>query len=581
MAALALVCAAPSVAQTKAGGTGAATTAAPPVASLEGTVVRATDGQPLKKARLTLRRVFDAQPQGLPGGPGSQEAMRMEMMMREQTRNAPYIAASDVTGKFTIPNVTPGRYRLTVERQGYVRTEYGQRQPGRAGATITLNGGQKMGDLLFRLLEDGVISGRVTDEDGEPVISGNVQVMRLAYARGQKQLVPAGGGATNDKGEYRVFGLTPGRYFVSATASPQFGGPGGARFSQESPALEEVYAPSFYPGTTDPQNAMPLQVGAGDEITSIDLSIAPQRAFRIRGRITAPPQPDASQQRRGGIQATLLRRTSSGSLGRAMAQQAQVDQEQGTFEFRAVLPGAYLLMTATSDGRRWVSHREPVDVGRADIEGINIVMGSGIDVGGKVRLEGMAGVTLNQVRVSVVPRDEQFFGVPSSVAGPDGTFTLPGLSTETYFFQVQGVPPGSYLKSARIGGEELVETGIAIPAKAGSALELVVSGNAGRVEGVVLDSDSLPAAAVTVVLVPSARRRANPTFYRTATTDAQGKFTMQSLPPGDYKLFAWDDVDPGAWQDAEFLAPFEERGAKITIAEGSALVAEVKLLINK
>ncbi|MBI3403919.1 MAG: carboxypeptidase regulatory-like domain-containing protein [Acidobacteria bacterium] len=158
---------------------------------------------------------------------------------------------------------------------------------------------------------------------------------------------------------------------------------------------------------------------------------------------------------------------------------------------------------------------------------------------------------------------------------------MPGISQETYFFSVSGLPPGFYLKSARIGGEEFVESGIALPAKAGGTVELVMSANGGRIEGSVLDAENLPAAAVTVVLVPSQKRRSNPTFYKTATSDAQGKFNMSAIPPGDYKLFAWDDVDTGAWQDPEFIAPFEARGVSVTIGEGTALVTDVKLLINK
>jgi hypothetical protein len=566
--------------QGKPQGAGGVTVLAPATAMVEGTVLSAANGQPLKKARVTLRRMFE-------GGPGAQSfpAGQGVEFPRQQGRNVPYVAVSDASGKFSIVDVQPGRYRLSVERQGYVRAEYGQRQPGRAGATLTLDAGQKLRELLFRLIEDGVITGRVTDEDGEPVVHGQVQVLRLSYQRGQKQFMTFGGAQTNDKGEYRVFGLTPGRYFLSATASVQFGGPGGTgniRFAPGSPQGEEVYAPTYYPGTTEPQNATPISVGAGDEMTGMDLSIAPQRAFRVRGRVTPPPAADDRQtQRRGGLQVLLLRRGSAGSFGRAFSQQADVEQAQGTFEFRAVLPGSYYLMAATSDGRRWVTHREPLEVGRGDVEGLHVTIGPGMDLSGRLRIEGNVPLPANRVQVMVVPQEESNFGVPSSAAGPDGTFLLPGLSAETYFLAVQGIGPGAFLKTARMGGEDVLETGITLPSKAGGQLEIVMSVNGGRIEGSVLDSENLPAAAVTVVLVPPEKRRKNSTFYKTAVSDAQGRFTLQGIAPGDYKLFAWDDVDSGAWQDPEFLAPFEARGTKVAVTEGTTLAIEVKLIVNR
>jgi len=557
--------------QAPAKSTSASAVPPPATALIEGTVTRAADGRPLKRARISLRPQAEGRPTARP---------------------RTYQASTDANGKFSISDISPGRYRLSVDRPGYVHSEYGQRQPGRPGANVSLDAGQKMRELVFRLLDDAVITGRVTDEDGEPVISGNVQTLRLSYQRGQKQFFPAGNGQTNDRGEYRIFGLAPGRYYVSAAASPQNGGPGNPRQLRELRAADgteepdEVYAPTFYPGTTDPQNAAPLQVAPGQEITGIDLSIAPQRAVRVRGRITAPPQAvdaDPSQNRRRfGIQATLLRKGAAGAFSRAFAQQADVDQDQGTFEFRAVLPGSYLIMAFTSDGRRGITHRESVEVGRSDVDGVNIVMSSGAELNGKIRVEGNAGINPQSIRLQLLPAEDSFVGGVAAMVTPEGTFTFQGISvTDKHYLTVLGLPPNFYVKSARIGGEDVTESGIQMPGKAGGTLDVVMSGNGGVIDGTVLDAESLPASAVTVVLVPAVKRRGNPTYYRAATTDSLGKFSMQGIPPGEYKLFSWDDVDPGAWQDPEFLAPYEERGLRVSVAEGATVPAEVRLLVNR
>ena len=569
------VAAAPSQAQQNPQTNASAGTAnqpAPAAALIEGTVTRASDGQPLKRARIMVMPQND--PRAMQGP-------------QQGGRRRTYQGSTDASGKFSIGNIEPGRYRLTVDRQGYVRAEYGQRAPGRPGAALTLDPGQKMRDLVFRLLDDGVITGRVTDEDGEPVIGGFVQVLRISYQRGQKQFVPTGGAQTNDKGEYRVFGLVPGRYFLSATASPQAGGPGGGRdvrIINSGENFEEVYAPSYYPGTHDPQNATALPVGPGEELAGIDLSIAPQRAYRVRGRITPPPPsasagPDAQReiQRRGGIQASLMRKTGSNGYSRAFAQQANVDFDQGTFEFRAVLPGSYVLHVFSMDGRRPITHREPLEVGRGDVEGVNIVMSAGNDISGKVRVEGAAGMDMQRLRVQAMPEEDIAGGAMAAVTA-ESSFTLQGISPgQKHFISVQGLPPGFYMKSAKIGGEEISETGMPAAGKAGT-LEIVMSANGGRIEGTVLDSENLAATAVTVVLVPMGKRRENPYFYRTTLTDALGKFSLQGVPPGEYRIFAWDDVDSGAWQDPEFLAVYEERGTRVTVVEGAILATDVKLI---
>ncbi len=563
------------LAQSQTGKAPASAAPAPATALVEGTVMRASDGKPLKRAQVTLRPQFD-------------NRAPFDLSQRnQQGRPRTFQGVTDASGKFSIAEITPGRYRLSVDRQGYVRAEYGQRAAGRPGATLTLDPGQKLKEMVFRLLDDAVITGRVTDEDGEPVVNGYVQTLRLSYQRGQKQFFPSGGAQTNDRGEYRIFGLSPGRYYVSATAGGSRGGPGGGRdfrILSNDDSQDEVYAPTFYPGTTDPQNASPMQVGPGDEIAGIDLSIAPQRAFRVRGRITAPPASNDGPQnsRRGGLQAMLMRQAAPGSYSRAFAQQGDVDQDQGTFEFRAVLPGSYVIQVISVADRRATIHRESVEVGRSDVDGVHIVMNSGVDLSGKVRLEGDAGTNLQAIRVQLIPAAETFTGGTQAAVSAEGTFNLQGVPpSEKHFVSVQGIPQNFYLKSAKIGGEEVSESGLQMSLKGGGSLEIVMNANGGRVEGTVLDTDSLPATAVTVVLVPAVKRRANSTFYRTALTDAQGKFSMIGIPPGDYKLFSWDDVDQGAWQDPEFLAPFEEKGLRITIVEGTTIPAEVRLITNK
>jgi protocatechuate 3,4-dioxygenase beta subunit len=127
-----------------------------------------------------------------------------------------YSTATDVGGSFAMKDIDPGKYRLSVNRIGFVAGEYGARGPLQSGTTLSLARGQHLQGADFRLTPHAVITGRVVDEDGEPVANAQVQAMRYRYTQGRKQLQPFGGSSTNDLGEYRMFGLAPGRYYLSA-----------------------------------------------------------------------------------------------------------------------------------------------------------------------------------------------------------------------------------------------------------------------------------------------------------------------------------------------------------------------------
>src|SRR5574340_1359530 len=195
--------------------------------TVEGLVVNAATGEPLKKAGIRLRRAD--------GGSG----------MRS------YSATTDASGKFTIADVAPGAYRLSAQRNGFVDADWN------AASAFSLSPRQRMTDVSLRMLPHGVITGRVLDEDGEPVAGINVYAMRYRYPQGRRQLSTFGEASTNDLGEYRIYGLPPGRYVLRATPRSSYGRGGPA----EQP--EEQYVPTFFPGSADAASAAPVEVGAG------------------------------------------------------------------------------------------------------------------------------------------------------------------------------------------------------------------------------------------------------------------------------------------------------------------------------
>src|SRR5262252_2818460 len=238
-----------------------------PTGRITGAVVASDNGRPVKRARVFVSAVE------LPGGRG---------------------VLTDDQGIFDLTELPAGRYTLTVSKSGFVSLSYGQRRPLQAGTPLQLADGQTLKGIQFQLPRGSVIGGRVLDEDGEAMPGVMVRVMRYQYLQGERRLTPAGVGQTDDKGQYRVWGLMPGDYYVNAVARGSafggpfgFGGPGGPGGGPGGPAAgaraalggrggrggpgpgapvgndqeQTNYAPTYFPGVGSVNEAKPIAVG--------------------------------------------------------------------------------------------------------------------------------------------------------------------------------------------------------------------------------------------------------------------------------------------------------------------------------
>ncbi|HXE75041.1 MAG TPA: carboxypeptidase-like regulatory domain-containing protein [Candidatus Xenobia bacterium] len=533
---------------------------------VEGQVVKAGTGQPLKKARVVLRK--------------------------EESQETPQTVGTDADGKFQFKNVEPGRYRVYAVRNGYVRQEYGQRGPTRPGTVLTLAPGQQLRDIVFKLQPAAVIAGRVYDEDGEAVMGARVQALQFRYFQGRRQLFPARTATTNDRGEYRLIGLAPGRYFVSVTYTPTsllmaglgFEFPGGQA------AVDEGYAPVYYPNTTDASRATPFEVKAGNEIAGIDVLLLPTRTARIRGRIF-----NAVTGKPGRESMLMIWPREEASRGFfTMSTQNRVDDPQGNFELKGVAPGSYTLVAIWWDSGKSYAARLPLDVGGNDIDGVQLTIQPGVQVAGSIRVEGaepaaaaaesteasfekQTKLDWTEVYVGLATEDWSPFGGGSARAREDGSFVIENVSDDSYRVTVSRLPPDYYLKSARMEGNDLLEEGLTIAGPPRSTLELVVSPNGARLEGVVL-RDSKPFSGATVTLVPDEKHRKRRELFKTASTDQYGRFTLRGIAPGEYKLYAWEEIEPGAYEDSEYLKPYEKRGMDVRLDESSKTTVELTLI---
>jgi protocatechuate 3,4-dioxygenase beta subunit len=501
--------------------------------TVEGMVANASTGEAIRRATVTLRRTDGT--------------------------TTSRTASSDSEGKYIFTDLEPGTYVLTADRNGFSATRY--------TSTIKLDRGQKSSGLVLLMTPHAVITGRVLDEEGEPVVNADVQVSTLGYMQGRKQLSRAGGANTNDLGEYRVYGLTAGRYYVSASA----------RTSPVVTATEE-YATTYYPRTTDAASAVALQVPAGAQMRNIDVTLARTRTVSVKGRIDCTIE---GQKR--SLSLALTPRLSMGITNLNIGSRGAVVKPDGTFEVPRVAPGSYMAMaSATIDDKRYAA-RVPVQVGGTAVEGVNISVYPGANVTGKLKVEGRDDdlEKIPSLTVGLQPWESGgiIFGpIPKSQVKADGAFQLEDVSVDRYNFYVTGLPEGYYLKAVRSAGVDVLAQGLEINGGA-APIEVVVSPNAGALEGTVMDPRSQkPAAAATVVLVPKTVERSD--LYRRLTTDADGRFHLRTIVPGDYRVYAWDDVPPYAWMDPDFMRGLETKGDPVSIPEGSPQSLQATLIVS-
>src|ERR1700733_132074 len=496
--ALLLVSFVPSFAQDQSGNTG----------SIHGTVDDPKTSQPLAGATVSLQNF---QQSGRPAG-----------------MNSATTTAAD--GSFLFRNLLPGSYRVSATHNGYVssarRPRAGAQSPGSA---VSLTAGQTVDDVVVRLMPTGVITGHITNERDEPMPGVLVQTMKASYGSGHREFSDARTGFTDDRGEFRVWGLAPGQYFLKAT---------NPRFTERGPIPNQVYVPIFYPGVVDPAQSQSIELHPGEELSGINLSLPAQRTVHVKGRVLTS----------NGVPAKGSDVTLSQFAGDGYSLEVETDPA-GRFDLAAVPPGPYSIVSQSSDNSmsgHLQMGRASIPVGDTPVDVPDLVLFPGATISGHLRIEGDRKVTLPRTMASLKPVSaDASAGVDSAAVQPDG-----------YYVKSTRDTPAAAI---------LVSHGHAPPA------EVHIGPGAVRIQGTVYkDSDNQQVApSVTVALVPDATRRSNEEYYRVAISNQSGQFTLANVPPGDYSLFAFENVDRETVMDPTFLQRYEGAGKSLHIEEGA------------
>jgi protocatechuate 3,4-dioxygenase beta subunit len=516
--------------------------------SIEGRVIDATTGAPLRNTAVSL-------------APSPVAGMAQSTLIGSG-------AVSDAEGKFAMKGIGPGTYRLSATRAGYLQSQYGARGPGKQGTPLTLVARQSMTAVAMRMTRGGVITGKVLDDLGDPVERASVATMRYRFMGNERQLFQSLGASTDDQGNYRIFGLDPGRYYLRVTPSSS----NLSSINQSGPPTTTTYIPVYYPNTAEESSAGQIEIGAGSEMAGVNFALTRSRTYRITG--------DVQDMIGGGNSITVLLRPRKGPTMPGGTRFTTLNAKQSKLEIQGVVPGSYVLIAAMSDQGRTYNGQVEIDVTDRDISGISIPLQAGSEIAGEVRVEDEAQIDLTALQVSAngmstVSLMTAAAGAPSSFTfgtraqakvAEDGKFTLTNVFADANRLSLTGLPAGFYVKAMQMGSQDVLESAPDFASAQGSGLRITVSGKAGTATGTVTDSSDKPVGGAAVVLIPkSEKRRAGSQFYKTAITDQKGLFTIKGVDPGDYKAYAWEDVETQAWMDPEFLKPVESKGVAVTV----------------
>lgn len=547
---------------------------AAPTGRIMGRVLAADNGRPVKRARVFISAAE------LPGGRG---------------------VLTDENGVFDLTEVPAGRYTLSVSKSGFVSLSYGQRRPLQAGTPLQLGDGQQLKGVDFRLPRGSVIAGRVLDEDGEAMPGIPVRVMRYQYQQGERRLTPAGSAQTDDRGQFRVWGLMPGEYFVSAVArnfnapggggrSPGRGGFAGAAFGggaalsggraagfpgQPDDPEQLAYAPTYFPGVASVAEARAISLGLSQEILDINFNMLLVRAARVSGHVV---NPDGTAATNGNINLTADT-TGGGQIAANLGGRIQWD---GAFSIPNVPPGRYILRARGNDHDTPRYAFQSISVNGQDLDALTIILSPGATITGTVAFQGASQPPdATQVRITAPSTEQGSLGPqPNARVDKDGRFSLFGVPAGSHLIRSNGNLRGWTLKSVSIAGREVTDTPVGVRgAETVGNVEIVFTDRITEISGTITTEQGTPVPDYTVLAFSTDRSLWRPQSRQimTARPDQNGKYRIRGLPPGEYYVTTVDPAEQGEWFDAAYLEDHRTGAAQVILGEGDARTQDFRI----
>ncbi len=563
------------------------------------------------------RQVRDARVAGDPKNPGSVSGIvlsadgsnrpipRARIALRPLESRQDFATISDASGRFAFTRVPSGRYTMTVTKPAYLPSHYGTGEGVLPpGLPVTVEEGKPTGGVTLRLVRGGVITGRVIDEHGLPVVGARIQVLQ-PYGEDRRLLpiVITGAPITDDHGVYRIYGLQAGTYAVAAQT-----GPGSSVASIQilgdlrqasNPDRPVTYAPMYYPGSPLAFEASLVEVTAGGEAPGIDIPTRLVPASRVEGSVVT-----ADGQAVGFVQVQLLPRPPAQlqQAGRSTGGRASGDGRQSDFTITDVVPGRYTLIARAVDRSApapsptvnpvlWA--QQDLDVMSDDILGVSLALRPAVPLTGRVVFDGTTADAIpdsRTLRVTLVP----------SGAAAVTTVQIPAQVDDTGHFVVSNVVPGRYtlsvsalslvgtsppgiwtLASAMAAGRDLLDYPLDVqPGQTTPEVVLTYSNQTAELSGRLLDASGKPIKTMSILLFGTDRAvwsRESRRVRAPIRPADDGSFRFLNLPPGEYFLGVMTEVDPKQAGDPALLEQLAPAAIRLTIAPGEKKTQDIRI----
>jgi hypothetical protein len=501
----------------------AASPSPPKPASLSGTVTNSVTGEPIAHTHIRL----DAYP------------------------NA-FGAITTVDGHFSMNAVPPGTYTLFAERRGFQTMAV----PA-SNKHLELKSDERIKDLVVQLVPDAVISGRVLDSNGAPL--DNIRL--LVISAGQTQYA-----ATDDRGEFRIGGLGQGRYLLKAMSFFQ-GMPPEIRTDGTA---EINYAPTYYPSATMPRSAVPVQTRAGQETAGVDIKMAPSPVLHVSGIVSNMP---------AGPWQNVVVSMPDGPI----QNQFRVGPEM-RFTIWGVPPGQHQLFAQYQDstGKQLRSSSAEINVTNASIEGLGLVLSQPFELAGITEVEGGASFASLKIRplLELRPLGSVEHTGQNEIIGFDGTFKIQEVFPGRYYILARHLPSSFYVRSARVGTVESHGSVLDLRGMQGKGdLTVVLGANAAEISGIVRGPKGSVGGVHVAMFFDN---EYGSDLFDLALSGADGAYSFHGVPPGKYRLLAWDAPSWGTssldrWTP-EALALYQSVIESVDASEGDNVSQDLKLL---
>jgi len=544
-------------------------------AVVEGKVLNSLNGEPVRKAELTLTTSL------MPDGAGNigfdidaLGAVDFDKAMPELPKMEPkktFTGQSDASGKFRIEGVEPGDYYFKVKRTGFVEETYKPTGANASEGRLHLTAGKELHDVEFRLVPQGALSGKVVDEDGDPVGDAMVTASKFSFAGGHRTLLPADTGQTNDRGEFRLGKLPPGRYYLCAEVMalnpmgnappppPQDGSP------------EMGYVATYFPRTIDVQDAETVELKAGGDIPGFVIHMQKSRVMRVKGNLVGPDGKPLKQ-----AQVMLMSGARPGSM-----RMESVNDPEGKFELANVPPGTYTAMTVQLfGGSRPSMTMQTLVVGNENLTGVKIGTVPEATLQGKIAVAGDGKVDLKGVTVILEGEEDGPTMPATGRVEESGSFVVKRVAPTKYEVSVSGVPAGAYLKSVLWNGREKLGEQLDLTAGVAGDLQVILAIDGAAFDAKVTRRDK-PVNFATVVLLPEDAGHRSAHTTRSQSTDDAGHVAFKDVPPGKYLAFAWEKVEEGDWFDPAFIKAAANDAVRVTLGSRDNQHLDLKAIAAK